>query len=284
MIRNRLIQLTCGILLASGLSSRALGQQASSEHGSRADLDEIRKVRTLLKADVLNQANEKIASVTDLILSPDGKIHYAVLGVGGVAGIGAKYTAIPWEKLNIKHVHGKWAVNLDLTKDALERAPMVQSDTYKELTNPQWIAKIREFFDSRGAVSNAREEDREARSADAMSMVLRASKILGATLRNSRDEHLGSVEDLLLDRNARAAFAIIGHGGVLGIGENYIPVPWSKLRLNYRPEDITIVAVIDSTKDQLEKAPLVKGDSYATMLAPGFTTQVYRYFGMERPE
>ncbi len=285
MRRNWLIHVTCGILLASGASAWAIAQQRGAEQGSRTDLDEIRKVSTLLKSDVLNKANEKIASVTDLILLSDGRIDYAILGVGGLAGIGTKYTAVPWSDLNVKHLHGKWAVDLDMTKDALEKAPKLQDDNYKELANPQWVERIHQFFGARGAgvSGSTRETGREGRSPNAHQIVLRASKILDATLKNSRDENLGKVEDLLLDRNWRAAFAIIGHGGVLGIGENYIPIPWSKLRLNYRPEDTKVVAVTDATKDQLEKAPLVKGDSYATMLAPGFTSQVYRYFGMESP-
>jgi len=269
-------------MLAAGLLGQARAQQTSTEHGTRVDLDEIRKVSALRKSEVLNQANEKIASVTDLILSPDGKVHYAVLGVGGVVGIGTKYTAIPWQKLDIRHVNEKWAVNLPMTREALERAPMMESDNYRELTNPQWVARMREFFANQGGTPAAKEGG-QARSSEELTTVLRASMVIGATLRNSQSENLGSIEDLLLDRNSKVAFAIIGHGGVLGIGENYIPVPWSKLRLNDRAAENTLVALLETSKEQLEKAPLVKGNTYATMLSPGFADQVYRFFGMDKP-
>jgi sporulation protein YlmC with PRC-barrel domain len=265
------------------MSVPASAQQTVSGSGARVDLDEIRKVSTLRKAEVLNQANEKIASVTDLILSAEGKVHYAVLSVEGVVGIGAKYTAIPLEKLDVRHVNGKWAVNLPMTKEGLEKAPMFESENYKELTNPQWVARVRNYFATHGTGTIAKDRDRTTDSSEPLSMVLRASKILGAPLQNSRTEKLGSIEDLLLDRHSRVAFAVAGHGGVLGIGESFIPVPWSKLKLKDHPEDMTIVAHIDATKDQIEQAPLIKGDSYATLLAPGFTDQVYRYFGVEKP-
>jgi len=274
------INLACAILIATGLSGTAAGQQSTSDRGSRPDLDEIRKVSTLIKTEVLNRANEKIAGVSDLILTPEGRIEYAILSVGGIVGIGARYTAIPWSKLEVKHPHDKWAVNLDMTKDRLQQAPMLQDEHYKELTNPQWIARIHEFFGGQGTGTGTTEAAGEKSSAHAQQKVLRASKILGATLKSPRDETLGDVKDLLLDRNDRVAFAVIGHGGVLGIGENYIPVPWTKLRLTYRPEDTSVAAVIDVSKDQLERAPLVKGSTYETMLAPGFTAQVYRYFGI----
>ncbi|MFO0890046.1 MAG: PRC-barrel domain-containing protein [Isosphaeraceae bacterium] len=282
MRHRRSILAASGMLLAAALSGQAGAQQAGAEHGARANLDEIRKVSALRKAEVLNQANEKIAGVTDLILAPDGKVRYAILGVGGVVGIGAKYTAIPWEKLDVRHVNDKWAVNLPMTRQALEQAPMFESDNYRELTNPQWVSRVHDFFANQGGAT-ARDSDRPSTSRENFTTMYLASKVLGAKLQNAGSENLGSVEDLLLDRNSRAAFAIIGHGGVLGIGENYIPVPWSKLKLTDRQDSGGLVATIDSTKDQIEKAPLVKGDTYATMLAPGFTDQVYKYFGVEKP-
>jgi len=278
--KTRLMSLTGGIVFATALSGAAFAQQNASERRAHADLDEIRKVSSLLKSEVLNRANERIASVSDLVLAPDGKIQYAILGVGGVVGIGTKYTAIPWNRLDVKHPRGKWAVNLDMTRDRLDHAPMLQDEHYRELSNPQWLARVREFFGDKSAV-DSHATSAEGSSAATQPIVWRASKVLDATLKNPRDESLGDVEDLLLDRNDRAAFAIIGHGGVLGIGESYIAVPWSKLRFSHKPESTSLAAVIDMNKDQLEKAPLVKGSTYETMLAPGFTGQVYRFFGAE---
>lgn len=281
MRRDSWTSIACLALLAAGAAGPARAQQTTAERGGRAELDEIRRLSVLRKAEVLNQANEKIAGVTDLMISPDGKIHYAILGVGGLVGIGTKYTAIPWDRLDARHVNGKWAVNLPMTKEALEKAPMFESDNYRELSSPQYVARVREFFAAHGS-ANARDKDAAATSNDGPTALLRASKIVGAKLRNARDESLGSVDDLLLDRSSRVVFAIVGHGGVLGIGENYIPVPWDRLKFSQRPDDAGIVAAIDATKDQIEKAPLVKGDNYATLLAPGFTDQVHRYFGGEK--
>jgi len=284
MTHKRWTLIAAGILLVAGPSGRIQAQQTTTttEHGARADLDEIRKVSTLRKAEVLNQANERIAYVTDLLMTPDGKVHYAVLGVGGVVGIGAKYTAIPWDKLDVRHVNGKWAVNLPMTKEGLERAPMFESDDYREITNAAWVTRVRDFFANQRGAAAAKESDQKASASEPMTTALRASRVIGAKLRNNQGESLGSIEDLLLDRHSRAAFAIIGHGGVLGIGESYIPVPWSKVKINERQDETGLVATIDS-KDQMEKAPLVKGDTYATMLAPGFTDQVYRFFGVDKP-
>ena len=47
----------------------------------------------------------------------------------------------------------------------------------------------------------------------------------------------------------RAVFAIIRQGGVLGIGESFIPVPWSKLGFNvHRDANAVIERCVLETK------------------------------------
>jgi len=257
---------------------RAAQQGGGPGPQSGSDLDEIRKVSALLDTDVMNRTNETIAGIEDLVLSHEGAIRYVILSHGGLAGVGAKYLAVPWEDLDVKHENGKWAINLNMTKDALGNAPTLQSQNYSELTNSDWVARDRDFFRSRTATQGQATQEPGVEATQTVPMVLIVSKITKATLKNTQNEDVGAVEDLLLDRNYHAAYAIVGRGGVLGVGESYIPVPWSKLRLSNNREDNSVTAVIDATKQQLEQAPLVQGNSYSTLLAPGFAGQVDRYF------
>ncbi|MGE3820566.1 MAG: PRC-barrel domain-containing protein [Isosphaeraceae bacterium] len=264
----------------------ALAAQAEpASQDSRASLGEIRKVSDLLDSEVFDKTNESLANVEDLIFTPEGKPLYVVLSRGGVVGIGASHFPVPWEALGVRYANGRWGLSLPMTKTALEQAPTFQYDNYRELTNAQWIDKVHMFFRmpaSDTAKSDANETD-AATARRPVAIVLRASKLIGANVKNPRDEGLGEVEDLLMDRNDRVAFAILGRGGVLNIGTSFIPVPWEKLRLTVNREDTAVNATIDVTKSQLEKAPLVEGDKYATLLGAGYTDQVYRYFGMKGP-
>jgi hypothetical protein len=269
--------------MALALDTAALAAQRRSTptSGERGDLDEIRGVSALIGTHVMNRANTKVADLRDLVLSPGGDVLYAVLGRGGVGGIGETDTAAPFDALEVRHADGKWAVNLDMTADDLKKAPTIQSKNYRELTDPQWVARIRQFFRPRGESKAQAEEgtgpaQRERRADE---WVLLATKIRDARLKNPQNEDLGKVEDLLLDRMHRVAFLIVGRGGVLGVGEHYIPVPWSELSLGYNQETAAVTVSIDATRAQLEKAPLVKGDNYATLLAPGFADEVRHYFG-----
>jgi len=280
-VTSRLGYCCLALLLCS--TGMAAQQESSPGQRTRSDVDEIRKVSALLDTDVMNNTNEKVAGIEDLALSSEGAIRYAVLSHGGIAGVGAKYFAVPWEGLGVRYVNGKWVVNLDMTKEAVERAPTFQGDDYKDLMNPEWVARVHEYFKPRSTGQGQAAREPESQTSRALPMVLRATKIIGSTLKNSENMDLGKVEDLLLDRSYHLTYAIVGRGGVLGIGESYVPVPWPKLRLSYNRENTAITAVIDATKQQLEQAPLVKGNTYSTLLAPGFADQVDRYFGVTRP-
>jgi hypothetical protein len=264
---KRTAKLTCCMAIVLGTVAMAGQQRGTPAGGERGDLDEIRKVSTLIGTNVMDRANAKVADVRDLVLSPEGDALYIVLGHGGVGGVGETYTAAPFDALKVRHADGKWAVDIDRTAEDLKKAPTIQSENYRELTDPQWVDRAHQFFCPAGAPKDRPVE-----------WVLLASKVRSAKVKNARNEDLGKVEDLLLDRTHRAAFAIVGRGGVLGVGEHYIPVPWSRLGLRTNPENAAITVSLEATKAQLEKAPLIKGDSYATLLAPGFADEVRRYF------
>jgi sporulation protein YlmC with PRC-barrel domain len=79
-----------------------------------------------------------------------------------------------------------------------------------------------------------------------------ASKVKGTAVYNGAGDRIGTVEDVVLDKQSnQIMFAALGFGGVLGIGENYYPVPWSVL--DYDEEKGGYVVPL--TKDRLDNAP-----------------------------
>ena len=225
------------------------------------DLHAIRKVSTLIGTDVMNHTNTKIATLRDLALSRDGAVHYAIIGCGGVAGVGETYTAVPYDLLGVRNDDGKWSVNLDMTTENLKQAPTIKSENYHELLDPKWIKQVDQFVRIHGDSAHhpSRSSDVLEREHRSVERVLLATKIRSASVRNTGNQDLGRIEDLLLDRTDRVAFVIMARGGVLGIGENYIPVPWSKLSLGENRENAAVNVMIDATKSQLEKAPHRQG-------------------------
>jgi len=79
-----------------------------------------------------------------------------------------------------------------------------------------------------------------------------ASKVKGTAVYNGAGDKIGTVEDIVLDKQSnRIMFAALGFGGFLGAGEKYYPVPWSML--NYDEDKGGYVVPLD--KDRIEKAP-----------------------------
>jgi sporulation protein YlmC with PRC-barrel domain len=79
-----------------------------------------------------------------------------------------------------------------------------------------------------------------------------ASKVKGTAVYNGSGDKIGTVEDVVLDKQSnQIMFAALGFGGVLGMGEKYYPVPWSMLAYSEDKGGY----VVPLTKDRLENAP-----------------------------
>jgi sporulation protein YlmC with PRC-barrel domain len=81
---------------------------------------------------------------------------------------------------------------------------------------------------------------------------LRASELIGGTVRNQDGTDLGEIEDLMVSRSGdNVVTAVLSVGGILGIGEKRIGVPYDELRVS---EDGTTF-YLSATQDQLEARP-----------------------------
>jgi hypothetical protein len=82
-------------------------------------------------------------------------------------------------------------------------------------------------------------------------LFLTAKKINGDKVINMAGEHLGKIEDLMIDlENGRIAYAVLSFGGFLGFGNKLFAVPWEALSV--RPHEHAFA--LDVSKEILEKA------------------------------
>ncbi|MDE2602521.1 MAG: PRC-barrel domain-containing protein [Bradyrhizobium sp.] len=63
----------------------------------------------------------------------------------------------------------------------------------------------------------------------------RTSKIVGLSVYNDQNQSIGSISDLLTDRNGNIKAAVIGAGGVLGVGARLVAVPYDKMKFVNEP-------------------------------------------------
>ena len=76
--------------------------------------------KTILGQTVYNDAGDKVGKVTDLIITPQKAVSYAIVGAGGFIGIGRHDVAIPASQLSEK---GGRLVLAGATKDIIKSLP-----------------------------------------------------------------------------------------------------------------------------------------------------------------
>jgi len=74
----------------------------------------------IYKADVYDNSEDKIGTVTDLIMDNTGTVTTAVVSVGGFLGVGAKDVAVPFNALKVTSHDGKDWLVLNETIDQLK--------------------------------------------------------------------------------------------------------------------------------------------------------------------
>lgn len=75
----------------------------------------------LIGKNILDKNNARIGEINDLLISQDGQVAAALVGVGGFLGIGEKTVAIPYDALNRSPQSDQLTVSY--TRQDLEQAP-----------------------------------------------------------------------------------------------------------------------------------------------------------------
>jgi sporulation protein YlmC with PRC-barrel domain len=63
----------------------------------------------------------------------------------------------------------------------------------------------------------------------------RAAKIVGLNVYNDSNESIGSINELLMDKNGNIKAVVIGVGGFLGMGTHLVAIPYEKVKFVSEP-------------------------------------------------
>jgi hypothetical protein len=103
---------------------------------------------------------------------------------------------------------------------------------------------------------------------DETTNLIASDKVTGTAVYNAQGEKLGTVYDVMLDKQSgQVAYAIMSFGGFLGMGESYHPLPWRALTYDTQLGGY----VVDIDRNRLEAAPY-----YDTANEPDWSNRDYR--------
>ena len=81
---------------------------------------------------------------------------------------------------------------------------------------------------------------------------LTAKSIIGDKVHNEKNEHMGKIEDIMIDiTTGKIEYVVIEFGGFLTIGEKYFAIPFSLLKVDAENKAF----IFDRPKEMLENAP-----------------------------
>ena len=107
----------------------------------------------------------------------------------------------------------------------------------------------------------------------------KASQLIGLPITNSKNESLGEIEDIVLDSaNSHIAYAVVGFGGFLGMGEKYFAMPWRVIEISQRGAEDKPRATLGLDRDTLKAAPGFDKSNWPDMANASWAGQVDEYY------
>lgn len=105
--------------------------------------------------------------------------------------------------------------------------------------------------------------------------IMDANTLIGNDVLNTAGEDLGDIEAIMLDvRRGRIAYAVLGSGGFLGIGERLFAVPWAALTLDADRKCF----VLNVSAERLKQAPGFDKDHWPSMADTSWAQGVHDFY------
>ena len=102
-----------------------------------------------------------------------------------------------------------------------------------------------------------------------------SDKVEGTAVYGSDQQQIGSIERVMIDKiSGKVAYAVLGFGGFLGIGDDHYPLPWQSLKY-----DTNLGGYVTGvTEGQLTGAPKYSDESSWKWSDPSVARSIDDYY------
>ena len=250
-------------------------QTTSSSSQNQQGLGQLERANKLVGKEVLSSDNQKLGKIDNIITDLEsGRILYAVVGSGGVAGVGEKKRAVP-PGIFEEGTGNNLRLNTDKAK--FDSAPEFTKDIDKavELGKAQFVNQVYQAFGQSawwqgGAGTSA--------STGEFHNVHKATDLIGMNVKNVSDQSMGKVDNVMLNLpQGRIAYIILDPDRSLALGSDLYALPPNAFSMNADGKSLTS----DISKDKLAAAPHFAKNNWAQLSDTSFASQVYQYYGKQ---
>lgn len=106
-------------------------------------------------------------------------------------------------------------------------------------------------------------------------MIISASSIIGDSVKNSKGDNLGKIEELMIDTtDGEVNYAVISFGGFLGMGNKLFAVPLEQMTVDTNNKCL----ILDVPKEKLENAPGFDKDNWPSSADNTWYNSVRNYY------
>lgn len=221
---------------------------------------------------VKNRSDQDLGEINDLAIDPStGYVSYAVLESGGVLGMGEKKFAIPLSAMDVVTTD---RVRLDKSKSYFENHKGFNQDQWPTRPDSEFASASRSRNDGTDHGSRMSGTDgTNSAAGQRITQIRKASEFVGMNVYDNSGNDIGEISDLYVDPdNDRVSFAVLSHGGVMGMGDELYAIPWDSMHINKDNVSINV------PKSRIENGPKQKKNDKAGFEDPDWVVTVYRYY------
>ena len=101
------------------------------------------------------------------------------------------------------------------------------------------------------------------------------SEVIGVKVKNTADESLGEITEIMLDKTSgQVAYAVLDSGSFLGLGGKLFAIPWKSLHFNTQKDCF----ILNVDKEEIKTAPGFDKDHWPDMADKRWCDTISRYY------
>ncbi len=102
----------------------------------------------------------------------------------------------------------------------------------------------------------------------------RGTQLIGINVYGADGKRVASIADIVGDIKGQVVYVVLSVGGILGIGDKLIPLPWELLSPGGRPNTLKVNVSVDD----LKKAPNFDSNNWPDLNQSEWKTKTQKYY------